>query len=147
MNLTRTDAGLTLTRTLNAPRERVWRAWTDAEQMKKWFSPPGFTTPHADVDLRIGGAYRIVMRAPDGVDNVAVGMFRVIEPPARLAYTWNWEDPASNVGDTLVTIELRDAGARTELVLIHERLPGKEAVDLHADGWVGCISSLESHLA
>ena len=69
---------ITLTRVLDAPRSRVWAAWTEPEHLTKWFAPAGFTCPEASVDLRVGGEARLVMRSPDGVDMPNVGHFEEV---------------------------------------------------------------------
>jgi len=86
------ETRLSLTRTFSAPREKVFRAWTDPEELKKWWGPPGYSTPTADVDLRVGGAYRFgMMELPDGEVFYLAGTYREVRPPEKLVYTWNWE--------------------------------------------------------
>lgn len=96
---------LVLSRTFAAPRERVFRAWTDPAILKKWWAAgPGFTPTVAEVDLRVGGRYRLGMRAPDqGADYIVAGTYREVQRPARLVYTWAWEGTAGP--ETLVTVE------------------------------------------
>src|SRR5260370_33691510 len=76
-----------ITRVLDAPRELVFRAWTDAKHLARWWGPKGFTNPVCEVDARPGGALRIVMRAPDGAEHPMTGVFREIMAPARLVFT------------------------------------------------------------
>lgn len=139
-------ATLRLQRTFAAPREAVFRAWTDPRALKAWFAPDdAFRTPVAEVDLREGGRYRIVMLAPDGERHTVHGVFREIRAPERLVFTWAWESwPPSQ--ETLVTVELREVGSQTELTLTHERLPSVEARDKHAEGWNGCLDRLPKAL-
>src|SRR5690349_11381306 len=111
---------LNLSRVLDAPRERVFRAWTDPRALAQWWGPPGFACPLAQVDLRPGGAYRLSMQPPQGDIFYLGGIFREITPPARLVYTWRWEDDTEGTGETLVTVEFKDLGARTEVILTHE---------------------------
>src|SRR5579862_776151 len=77
----------TISRVFDAPRELVWKAWTDPKQMAKWWGPKVMKTPVCEMDVRLGGAYRIVMRAPDGIDYPVKGIFREIKPPERLVFT------------------------------------------------------------
>jgi uncharacterized protein YndB with AHSA1/START domain len=135
---------LQLRRTFHAPRERVFRAWTSAEELKRWHAPPSHTTSLAEIDLRVGGKYRIHMRAPDGAEHRAVGVYREIDPPKKLVFTWTWE--GGEMGDTLVTVEFRDRGATTELVLTHELFPNDEARDQHAVGWNAVLDNLAQSL-
>lgn len=141
------EAAVILQRTFSAPRERVFRAWTDPDELKKWFGPSDqFTVPTAEVDLRVGGKYRIAMRSPDGNLNVAAGVYREIRPPERLVFTWSWEEGGMDIGETLVTVEFRGAGQSTEVVLTHELLPTDEARKAHGEGWTGCLARLQKIL-
>ena len=142
------SANLTLNvrRTFDAPRERVFRAWTDPRVLEQWWGPPGFTCPLAQVDLRVGGAYRLGMKPPQGDVFYLGGVFREVRPPERLVYTWKWEEDTETTGETLVTVEFRDLGARTEVVLTHERFPDAGAVARHEDGWSGCLVRLAALL-
>jgi len=78
---------IVLKRTYDAPVGMLWRAWTDPEQMKQWWGPEGFTNPVCDLDVRVGGAWRIVMRGPDGTDYPVKGIYREIVPNRRLVMT------------------------------------------------------------
>src|SRR2546422_7814419 len=80
-----------LQRTFQAPREKVFQAWTRPEDLKRWSAPGDLTTPVAEVDLRVGGRYRIDMRAPDGTLHRVTGTYREVDPPNRLVYTWQGE--------------------------------------------------------
>ncbi len=144
---TRTEITLNLTRTYSAPREEVFRAWTEPEALKRWFAPSDeFSTPIAEVDLRVGGAYRIGMKPPDQEDMfIVVGTYREVQPPERLVFTWSWEE-GMDVGETLVTVEFRDLGGSTEVVLTHELFPNEQARDKHNEGWSGCLERLEKIL-
>jgi uncharacterized protein YndB with AHSA1/START domain len=137
-------ARLQLRRTFQAPRERVWRAWTSAEELKRWHAPAPLTTPDAQVDLRVGGKYLIAMRAPDGAEHRAIGVYREIDPPKKLVFTWTWE--GGTLGETLVTVEFFDRGPATELVLTHERFPNDEERDRHQDGWSKVLDKLPQAL-
>jgi uncharacterized protein YndB with AHSA1/START domain len=93
-----------------------------------------------ELDLRVGGKYRIHMRAPDGAEHHAVGVYREIDPPNKLVFTWSWE--GGDMNDTLVTVEFLDRGATTELVLTHELFPNDEARKQHAAGWNAALDKL-----
>lgn len=132
---------LEVRRTFAATRERVFRAWTTPEELRRWHAPPPLETPVAEVDLRVGGAYRVHMRAPDGAEYRVTGVYREVDPPTRLVYTWRWDtDPPS--AETLVTVTFVDRGAQTEVVLRHERFPTTDARTRHEQGWHGCLGKL-----
>ena len=132
---------LRLRRSFAAPPERVFRAWTTPAEMKQWKAPGDMTTPLAEVDLRPGGKYRIHMRAPDGAEHHLVGVYRVVEPPRKLVYTWRWENEP-DAPETLVTVEFLARGETTDLVLTHELFPTDEARSKHEAGWTGCFVKL-----
>ncbi len=136
------ETTLQLTRTFAAPREKVFRAWTDPEEVKKWFHPPGYETPSAEIDLRVGGKYRLGMRKlPDGEVFYLSGTYREVRRPERLVYTWQWE-AEPELGATLVTVEFHDRGGSTEIVLTHELFPTEKARQEHEQGWSGGLDNL-----
>lgn len=143
------DTSLRLRRTFAAPRERVFRAWTEPAALKRWFrAADGHTTPVAEVDLRVGGRYRLGMQPPDS-DTVLVvgGIYQEVLPPARLVFTWRWEGADAGEPETLVTVEFHERGAMTDVELIHEQFAGVAQRDQHAQGWQGCLDGLARTLA
>jgi uncharacterized protein YndB with AHSA1/START domain len=94
VEVTLTNRSFTLTRWFDAPRERVWRAWTDPRELAMWWGPHGFTNPEVEADFRPGGKLRIVMRSPDGVDFPVIGEFLEVDPPSRLVFTDDVTDQA-----------------------------------------------------
>jgi uncharacterized protein YndB with AHSA1/START domain len=134
---------LRLTHTFAAPREKVFRAWTDPQALKQWWIPAdGFSVPSAEIDLRVGGGYRVAMRSQSGEIFYLVGTYREVRPPERLVYTWRWEETEMNVGETLVTVEFRRRGSSTEVAITHSLFPNGELRDRHAQGWSGCLDRL-----
>ena len=133
------DTTLEIRRLIAAPRERVFDAWTQAKELDRW-SAPSPMTPKAEVDLRVGGRYRIVMRDPNGVERSVGGVYRVIERPSKLVYTWKWEE--SPMPDSIITIEFHDRGQQTEVLLRHEGLTDVESRARHEHGWNGCFDNL-----
>jgi len=134
---------LTIVRTLNAPRERVFAAWTDPALLAQWFMPaPGFSTTVTN-DLRRGGSYTISMSNPNGGRHAATGKYMEIVPPERLVFTWSSVENPALATDTLVTVLLRDLGGKTELTLVHTQLPTPESAKQHESGWTGCLNSAE----
>ena len=105
---------------------------------------PGTTTLAAvELDVRVGGKFRIVMRDEDG-DHTHMGEYREIRPPERLVFTWH--STATRGETTLVTVEFHPKGEETELVLTHERLPDEEAAAQHTRGWQSIAEKLADHL-
>jgi len=142
-----TETTLRLKRIFNAPRDRVFRAWTDPKELKRWCAPTEeYTTPIAEVDLRVGGKYRIGMKPGNQeVMYVATGVYREVKPPEKLVFSWSWEgEPQSR--ETLVTLEFRDIGKSTELILLHEFFPDEATREKHNEGWIGCLNQLATRL-
>jgi uncharacterized protein YndB with AHSA1/START domain len=137
-----------LRRTYPARRDRVFRAWTDPDQLVQWMSPSeGVRVEFAEIDLRVGGRYRIGYRTPNGLVVVG-GAFAHVAVPEKLAYTWVWEPPLEDAGaETLVTVEFLDREGATELVLTHERFPNRAMRDRHAHGWTGVLESMAAFVA
>jgi uncharacterized protein YndB with AHSA1/START domain len=135
---------LRLSRRFKAPREAVFRAFTDPAALAEWFGPEGVDVTNVEVDLRTGGAYSMVFNETDGDTHGLSGTYREISPPERLVMTWVWDHGAMAGIETLVTIELAEAGAETEFTLIHEKLPSRNALDMHSQGWTSSQSPKES---
>ena len=125
---------LTISRTFAATRERVFKAFTDPDVLKEWFGPEGFSVPSATVDFRVGGKYRITMRSPEATDHTVVGIYREIDEPNRLVFTWSWETGDMPDADTLVTLDFADDGSGTAMTLTHEGFPSEELRDRHDEG-------------
>jgi uncharacterized protein YndB with AHSA1/START domain len=140
---TRADTSLRLSRIIQADRETVFRAWTEPEHLKRWSCPEGLQVADVQVDLRVGGKYRLRMEGPEGRFHTAVGVYREIERPKRLVYTWDWLEEDHKTGETLVTVEFNELDGSTEVVLTHELFPSSEAKQGHADGWTSCLNRLE----
>jgi uncharacterized protein YndB with AHSA1/START domain len=138
-----------MNRTFRAPRERVFRAWTEAAELDRWFAPSEEFTVKSSVDLRVGGAYNIEMLKNDGQVFGAFGVYREVRPPERLVFTWNSKkgcDGGSVARDTVVTIEFFEAGDSTQVTLTHQNFEDAEIRDRHEQGWKGCLGRLEAIL-
>jgi uncharacterized protein YndB with AHSA1/START domain len=141
------DLVVAIVRTIEAPRADVFRAWTDPDELRRWWGPGEFTCPEAQVDLRPGGSYRLVMQPTAGEAMVLAGPYREVEPPARLVYTWRWETgPAADGSESLVTVEFHDRGERTELVLTHSEFPASHGPAPYQMGWEGGLVKFEALL-
>jgi uncharacterized protein YndB with AHSA1/START domain len=137
-----------ITRIIEAPREEVFRAWTQPEQIRQWWGPGEFTCPEAEVDLRPGGRYRLAMQPIEGDPFIVGGTYREVEPPVRLVYTWCWETgPAADGSESLVTIEFNERGERTELVLTHTEFPEAHGPAPYQMGWEGGLDKFQALLA
>ena len=136
---------LRLRRTFQAPRERVFRAWTSAEEVKRWKGPGPLNVRVAEIDLRVGGRYRVHMRGPDGAEHRLVGEYREVDAPKKLVYTWSWEDDRE-MGETIVTVEFLDRGASTDVILTHDLFPNEEICSRHEAGWTGSFEKLAAIL-
>ncbi len=136
---------LVVTRTFAAPRERVFKAWTDPNQLSRWFGPSDEYTAKAQVDLRVGGAYRLEMHHSGGNVHTVVGIYREIIVPERISFTWQWE--GSTAPDTLVTIDFVSVGNSTEITMTHQKFADLETRNRHNEGWSGGFARLERLLA
>ncbi len=142
---------LTVERRFDAPPHEVFAAWTDAEQLARWFAPLGYAVTDVQLDLVVGGAYRIMLRAPDGPVIRHAGRYVDISPPTRLAFTWILDgtgccDSDIDHIDTLVNIEFEALQGATRVVLTHERLPDPNTREGHAIGWQTCMDGLAGYL-
>jgi uncharacterized protein YndB with AHSA1/START domain len=128
-------------RTVRAKVERVFDAWTRPEQLRAWWGPRPVTCSDAEVDLRVGGRFRIVNALPNGGTVTIHGEFRVVEPPRKLVYTWRMDD--GTLESSLVTVTFAPRGAGTEVVVVHEDIPTEPIRESHENGWRGCLDGLE----
>ena len=144
---------LMLTRLINAPREKVYRAWTDPELLKQWFAPLPYTTPVADLDVRPGGANFIVMRGPDGKDIPNRGVYLEVVPNERLvftdAYVKAWEPSEKPFITVILTFEDQDGKTRYTARVRHWTVTDREAhekMGFH-QGWGICTDQLTALVA
>jgi uncharacterized protein YndB with AHSA1/START domain len=134
---------LVVRRTIRATPEALFAAWTQPAQLMKWWGPAGVDCVDAQVDLRVGGAYRIANRFPDGRVVWISGEFESIDPPHALVYSWQLE-PAANAAER-VTVRFEARGDATEVVIHHERIADPAARRGHEAGWVGCLDGLAAY--
>jgi uncharacterized protein YndB with AHSA1/START domain len=132
-------------RTFATSREKVFQAWTEPEKLKKWWAPAGYSTPSAEIDLRVGGKYRVGMQLPGEAAFYVSGAYREVKPPEKLVFTWRWEKPEMDFGESLVTIEFHEWGNSTEVILTHEQLPN-EAREQYSQGWSDFFDKLAEAL-
>jgi uncharacterized protein YndB with AHSA1/START domain len=141
-NPTENTYRMSVRRTMPAPREVVYEAWTDPHGIREWMCPGDVTTAEAELDVRVGGSYRIVMKGKER-DHVHTGVYQVVEPNARLVFTWTQE---GNEGSTLVTVEFLGRGNESELVLTHERFSKADVAKRYESGWGTIAEKLAAYL-
>ena len=133
-------------RVIAASRERVFRSWTEPGQLTRWWGPGGFSCPAAEVDLRPGGTYRLVMLAPGGAPEMSVtGTYRTVDPPVLLVYTWRWDTgPAASNDESLVTVEFNYLDdEQTEVIVTHDRFPAGHDATTYRSGWQEGLEKLD----
>jgi uncharacterized protein YndB with AHSA1/START domain len=146
---TATSTSVRVSQRIRATPARLFRAWTDPQELAHWWrmEGDGWAFAGAQLDLRVGGRYRLGVTGPDGKTHVALGEYQEFQPPARLAFTWDWEDESSRVGDTLVTVEFNDVGdGVTEIVLTHDRFADAARVAGHENGWSQLLRLLDHRM-
>jgi len=148
-----------ITRTFDAPRELMWKAWTDPESVKRWWGPKDFTSPVSKIDFRVGGSYLNCMRSPEGQDYWSTGVYREIVEPEKIVYTDSFSDAEGNLvsasyygmsGDwpleLLVTVTFEEHGGKTRLTLRHIGIPAGENRDMAKAGWDESFDKLAEYL-
>jgi uncharacterized protein YndB with AHSA1/START domain len=129
-------------RTFAAPAEDVFDAWTSPEVMRRWFHvAPDWDTPQAEVDLRVGGRVRVVMRRPDGREAEAQGEYTLIERPHRLVMTWTFQDDPSN--EQLIELSFSESEGSTTVLMVNSGISTDERRESQDTGWRGCLDELE----
>jgi uncharacterized protein YndB with AHSA1/START domain len=145
------DLSLVLTRSFDAPRERVFDAWLDPSMIGSWMGPRVVKAETKELTPKVGGRYRIHMKGADGSDGPTIaGTYREIVRPERLVFTWAWETahPHGNAGhETLVTLTFKERGGKTEMTLRHDRFESKESRESHNQGWNASFDKLAERLA
>jgi uncharacterized protein YndB with AHSA1/START domain len=135
-----------IARTFAASAEEVFDAWTSPEVMRRWLHcAPDWGTPEAEVDLRVGGTVRVVMRRPNGTEVEAQGEYALIDRPNRLVMTWTFDDDPSN--EQLIELSFSESEGSTTVLLVNSRISTDERRDGQQEGWHGCLDELERELA
>jgi len=143
-----TEVEIVVTRVFNAPRELVWRAFTDPQQLMRWWGPKGYTSPACQIDLREGGKYLYCMRSPEGQNIYSTGVYQKIDPPNEIIFTDSFADehgnvvPGSHYGlgadfphELRVILTFDDLGGKTRLTLRHAGMPAGEMSEGASVGW------------
>jgi len=130
-------------RKIPVPREVVYEAWTDPEGLREWMCPGDVISATATLDVRVGGSFHITMRSKERVHE-HVGTYQIVEPPAKLSFTWSGVDNPNEI--TLVTVEFLDHGNSCELVISHERFTNADIAERYEMGWGTIAAKFSSYL-
>ena len=136
------ELALHLERTVDAPREVVFRMHTDPELFARWWGPRGFTVSSIEADVRVGGAYRIEMQPPEGEAFFLGGEFVDVEPPVRLSYTFRYEDPDPDDRENVVVFSLADVHGSTAVTVDQRPFASEARLALHRQGWTDTLERL-----
>ena len=139
---------LIIERVFDAPRELVFKCWTEPEHLARWLGPRGFSCTIFACELRQGGNYRMRMRGPDGQDHRHQGVFRDIVPPERIVRTYCWTDAEGRPTgpETVLTVTFADLDGRTKVTLHQAVFESVTARDDHQRGWSGSLDKLAEYL-
>lgn len=139
------DDTLEIVRDFDAPRDLVFKAWTDPAMLPQWFCPEGCDLPFQRFDPRVGGTYRVCLRGKEsGTEWWMQGEFREIDPPERIVMTHVWDDVARRPDvDSVITVRFEDLGGRTRMHFHQVRFVSVFERDDHRGGWNGCFNRLQ----
>lgn len=145
MSATLADDELLIVRSFDAPAALLFRLWSEPEHFRRWMGPEGFDCPHAEIDFRVGGGWRAVIRSEAEGENWFGGTYREIEPDHRLVFTFAWDTgPAAEV-ETLVTIVFREEGGRTVQIFHQAPFRSVERRDSHVEGWSSAFDKQQAY--
>ena len=130
------DDELLITRTFDAPPSVLFALWSKPEHMRRWMGPANFTCPEAEIDFRVGGAYRAMIKSVEHGENWFGGVYREIEQDRRLVFTFKWDNDGPSAGvETLVTITFEERAGRTVQTFHQKPFLNVERRDSHVGGW------------
>jgi uncharacterized protein YndB with AHSA1/START domain len=134
---------LEMKRLLKGAPPAVFAAFSESTALAGWFGPRGFKIPSLEFQPRVGDSYRIEMQPPEGDPFYLTGEFRHVDPPARLSYTFVWEEPDPDDVETLVVLSFRDLGGSTEVSLSQGPFKTEARRELHRAGWTDSFDKLD----
>jgi uncharacterized protein YndB with AHSA1/START domain len=138
-----TETALRLERLIPMRPELLFALWIEPAQLVKWWAPEGYEVSVENLDGRAGGRWRIIMRRADGGEVATSGVYRIVEPPHRLSFSWAWEDANGVRGhETEVSVTFDAVPGGTRLVLVQQRFEMKQARDNHHRGWSACFDRM-----
>ena len=139
---------LEIKRFIRASRDRVYAAWTDPAQLKKWFGPEKVETRSLIADVRVGGQFRWDLTNPEGKDMTISGVYRQVLPGKKIVFTWRLEEDEDwKNHSSIVTVEFFGREDGTEIHLTHEKLPNEASRDDHTQGWNSVLGKVEKFLS
>jgi uncharacterized protein YndB with AHSA1/START domain len=142
------DDELLIRRTFDAPPSVVFAMWSDPEHMKHWMGPSNFTCPEAQIDFRVGGAYRAMIKSDEHGENWFGGIYREIVEDKRLVFTFAWENDGPSTGsETLVTITFEEHDGKTVQTFHQRPFKDVERRDSHVGGWTEAFDKLDAYAA
>jgi uncharacterized protein YndB with AHSA1/START domain len=137
------DGILRMERLIASPPEMLFALWIEPAELVKWWAPDGCVAEVDTLDVRPNGRWRTVLRRPDGSGIAASGVYRIVEPPRRLAFTWAWEDVSGTRGhETEVSVSFEPAPGGTRLVLVQQQFDTRHARDNHNRGWAASFDRI-----
>lgn len=138
-----TVPALVIRRTYSASPQQIYAAWTDPKIAAQFMCPEDVKSGKIEMDVRVGGKYRIEMLLPNGETYVAYGTYQDVQPAKRLSMTWTWEeDNKTDEHETLLSIDLAPNGTGTDLTLTHENLASEKSREDHTNGWESILDKL-----
>lgn len=141
------DDELLITRTFDAPASLLFVLWSDPRHFRSWMGPEGFECVEAEIDLRVGGRYRGMIRSPETGDSWFGGEYREIEPPTRLVFTWMWDEGPSGEVETLITITFAEHNGMTTMTFHQTPFISVARRDAHVGGWTSAFNKLGAYAA
>jgi uncharacterized protein YndB with AHSA1/START domain len=141
------DDELLITRTFDAPPSVLFALWSKPEHLKRWMGPANFTCPEAEIDFRVGGSYRAMIKSKEQGENWFGGVYREIIPNRRLVFTFAWDDGPSAGVETLVTITFEERGGKTVQAFHQRPFLNVERRDSHVGGWTEAFDKLGAYAA
>jgi uncharacterized protein YndB with AHSA1/START domain len=147
--MTQTQQKLTVevSKVINAPVERVFKAWTDPEQLKKWLGGNMINSMTVQQDLRAGGKYKIDSIKADGTTGLITGAYQEIVPNKKLVFSWDNNSEEFPAKDTLVTVEFASRGKSTEVTIKHTKFVAQATAEKHNMGWTASLEKLAAILS
>lgn len=142
------DDELLISRRFDAPASLIFAMWTNPAHLMHWMGPQGFDCTAAEIDLRVGGTYRMRIRSPEHGDNAFGGVYREIVPNRRLVFTFAWDNTGPSAGlETLITIILTERDAKTTMTFHQTPFRDVDARDRHVGGWTSSFEKAAAYAA
>jgi uncharacterized protein YndB with AHSA1/START domain len=141
------DEVLVITRIFDAPRELVFKLWTDPDHAMKWWGPRDYSAKYLDMDVRPGGAWRSCLRSPESGEELwHGGVFREVVPPYRLEFTFAWDEDGERGFETVVTVEFAEIDCKTQMTFRQAPFRSVTERDGHHRGWMSTFDRLSEYL-